>query len=56
MCRGFLNMLDTARRASIRGFVYAASSSTYGDEPNLPKREDRIGKPLSPLCGHQALR
>nr|WP_256988545.1 SDR family oxidoreductase [Bordetella genomosp. 9] len=47
---GFLNMLDAARRASIRGFVYAASSSTYGDEPNLPKREDRIGKPLSPYA------
>ncbi|ARP85685.1 LPS biosynthesis protein WbpP [Bordetella genomosp. 9] len=47
---GFLNMLDAARRASVRGFVYAASSSTYGDEPNLPKREDRIGKPLSPYA------
>jgi UDP-N-acetylglucosamine 4-epimerase len=47
---GFLNMLDAARRAAIKGFVYAASSSTYGDEPNLPKREDRIGKPLSPYA------
>jgi UDP-N-acetylglucosamine 4-epimerase len=47
---GFLNVLDAARRASVRGFVYAASSSTYGDEPNLPKREDRIGKPLSPYA------
>lgn len=47
---GFLNMLDAARRAAVRGFVYAASSSTYGDEPNLPKREDRIGKPLSPYA------
>ncbi|CAM3747641.1 SDR family oxidoreductase [Bordetella flabilis] len=47
---GFLNILDAARRAPIRGFVYAASSSTYGDEPNLPKREDRIGKPLSPYA------
>lgn len=47
---GFLNMLDAARRASVRGFVYAASSSTYGDEPNLPKREDRIGRPLSPYA------
>jgi UDP-N-acetylglucosamine 4-epimerase len=47
---GFLNMLDAARRASVQGFVYAASSSTYGDEPNLPKREDRIGKPLSPYA------
>lgn len=47
---GFLNMLDAARHAGVRGFVYAASSSTYGDEPNLPKREDRIGNPLSPYA------
>ena len=47
---GFLNMLDASRRAGVRAFVYAASSSTYGDEPNLPKREDRIGNPLSPYA------
>lgn len=47
---GFLNMLDAARRSRVRRFVYAASSSTYGDEPNLPKREDRIGNPLSPYA------
>lgn len=47
---GFLNMLDAARHAGVRAFVYAASSSTYGDEPNLPKREDRIGNPLSPYA------
>ncbi len=47
---GFLNMLVAARDAEVRGFVYAASSSTYGDEPTLPKREDRIGKPLSPYA------
>lgn len=47
---GFLNMLDAGRKAQVRRFVYAASSSTYGDEPNLPKREDRIGKPLSPYA------
>jgi UDP-N-acetylglucosamine 4-epimerase len=47
---GFLNMLDSARRADVGRFVYAASSSTYGDEPNLPKREDRIGTPLSPYA------
>ena len=47
---GFLNMLDAARIARVRSFVYAASSSTYGDEPNLPKREDRIGNPLSPYA------
>lgn len=47
---GFLSMLDAARVAGVRRFVYAASSSTYGDEPNLPKREDRIGTPLSPYA------
>lgn len=47
---GFLNMLVAARDADIRSFVYAASSSTYGDEPHLPKVEDRIGKPLSPYA------
>jgi UDP-N-acetylglucosamine/UDP-N-acetylgalactosamine 4-epimerase len=47
---GFINMLDAARHAGVRRFVYAASSSTYGDEPNLPKREDRIGNPLSPYA------
>lgn len=47
---GFLNMLVAARDAGVTGFVYAASSSTYGDEPTLPKREERIGKPLSPYA------
>jgi UDP-N-acetylglucosamine 4-epimerase len=47
---GFLNMLDASRRAKVRRFVYAASSSTYGDEPDLPKREERIGNPLSPYA------
>ncbi len=47
---GFLNMLDAARRAGVKRFVYAASSSTYGDSPDLPKREDRIGAPLSPYA------
>jgi UDP-N-acetylglucosamine 4-epimerase len=47
---GFLNMLDAARQAKVKRFVYAASSSTYGDEPNLPKREERIGNPLSPYA------
>ncbi|MBN3848525.1 SDR family oxidoreductase [Paraburkholderia sp. Ac-20342] len=47
---GFLSMLDAARQAGVRRFVYAASSSTYGDEPNLPKREERIGNPLSPYA------
>ena len=47
---GFLNMLVAARDAGVRSFVYAASSSTYGDEPTLPKKEERIGKPLSPYA------
>ena len=47
---GFLNMLVAARDCGVKSFVYAASSSTYGDEPNLPKQEDRIGKPLSPYA------
>ena len=47
---GFLNMLVAARDAKVSGFVYAASSSTYGDHPGLPKVEDRIGKPLSPYA------
>ena len=47
---GFLNMLVAARDAGVRAFVYAASSSTYGDEPSLPKVESRIGKPLSPYA------
>ena len=47
---GFLNMLVAAKDAGVHSFVYAASSSTYGDEPNLPKVENRIGKPLSPYA------
>lgn len=44
---GFLNMLVAARDAKVQSFTYAASSSTYGDHPALPKVEDNIGKPLS---------
>lgn len=47
---GFLNMLVAARDAQVQSFVYAASSSTYGDHPGLPKVEERIGKPLSPYA------
>lgn len=47
---GFLNMLVAARDADVKGFVYAASSSTYGDHPDLPKQEDKIGNPLSPYA------
>ena len=47
---GFLNMLVAARDAGVKSFVYAASSSTYGDHPGLPKVEDVIGRPLSPYA------
>ncbi len=47
---GFLNMLVAARDAKVSSFTYAASSSTYGDHPALPKVEDAIGKPLSPYA------
>lgn len=47
---GFLNMLVAAREAKVKSFTYAASSSTYGDHPSLPKVEDVIGKPLSPYA------
>ncbi|UVM63009.1 MULTISPECIES: NAD-dependent epimerase/dehydratase family protein [unclassified Pseudomonas] len=47
---GFLNMLVAARNAAVKSFTYAASSSTYGDHPGLPKVEDVIGKPLSPYA------
>lgn len=47
---GFLNMLVAARDVGVKAFVYAASSSTYGDHPALPKVEENIGKPLSPYA------
>ncbi len=47
---GFLNMLVAARDAQVASFTYAASSSTYGDHPALPKVEDAIGSPLSPYA------
>ena len=47
---GFLNMIIAARDANVRRFIFAASSSTYGDSKNLPKVEDVIGKPLSPYA------
>jgi UDP-N-acetylglucosamine 4-epimerase len=47
---GFLNMLVAAREAQVKSFVYAASSSTYGDHPALPKVEKNIGNPLSPYA------
>ena len=47
---GFLNMLVASKNANVKRFVYAASSSTYGDHPDLPKVEDKIGNPLSPYA------
>ncbi|MBR3588769.1 MAG: SDR family oxidoreductase [Clostridia bacterium] len=48
--RGTLNMLEAARQKGVKRFVYASSSSVYGDEPNLPKREGREGNLLSPYA------
>ncbi len=47
---GFLNVLDQSRQNSVKRIVYAASSSTYGDHPIIPKKEENIGKPLSPYA------
>ena len=47
---GFLNMITAAKTAGVKSFVYASSSSVYGDEPNLPKVEERVGNPLSPYA------
>lgn len=47
---GFLNMICAAKDENVNSFTYAASSSTYGDHPSLPKKEDVIGKPLSPYA------
>lgn len=47
---GFLNVITAAKDAGVKAFVYASSSSVYGDEPNLPKVEDRVGNPLSPYA------
>ncbi len=48
---GFLTMLEAARSAGVKRFVYASSSAVYGDDPGLPKVEDKIGQPLSPYAG-----
>ena len=47
---GFLNMLHASKEAHVKSFTYAASSSTYGDHPALPKKEESIGNPLSPYA------
>jgi len=52
---GFLNMLVAARDAGVKRFVYASSSSVYGDHPGLPKAEGTTGKPLSPYAATKAM-
>jgi UDP-N-acetylglucosamine/UDP-N-acetylgalactosamine 4-epimerase len=52
---GTLNLFIAARDAGVRRVVYASSSSVYGDEPNLPKVEDRVGNPLSPYAASKAM-
>src|SRR5690606_32578235 len=47
---GFVNMMTAANDAGVKAFVYASSSSVYGDEPNLPKHEGKVGNPLSPYA------
>lgn len=47
---GFLNMITAAKDGGVKTFVYASSSAIYGDEPNLPKREEKVGNPLSPYA------
>ncbi len=47
---GTLNMMEAARQKGVKKFVYASSSSVYGDEPNLPKKEERVGRLLSPYA------
>jgi len=47
---GFLNMITAAKDSEVKTFVYASSSSVYGDEPDLPKKEDKVGNPLSPYA------
>lgn len=52
---GFINMVEAARGAKVKRFVYASSSSVYGDEPTLPKVENRLGKPLSPYAASKLM-
>ena len=52
---GFVNMLEACRDLGIKRFVYASSSSVYGDETTMPKKEDRVGKPLSPYAVTKAM-
>src|SRR5688500_14733985 len=49
-CQGFLNMLTAAKDNGVKRFVYASSSSVYGDSKESPKKEEQLGKPLSPYA------
>lgn len=50
---GFLNIITAARDAKVKRMVYASSSAIYGDDPELPKVEEKIGRPLSPYAAHK---
>jgi UDP-N-acetylglucosamine 4-epimerase len=52
---GFINMLEAVRRTKARRFIYASSSSVYGDDPGLPKVEDKLGRPLSPYAASKLM-
>lgn len=52
---GFLNVLEAARQAEVKRFIYASSSAVYGDDPGLPKVEDKIGRPLSPYAATKVM-
>ena len=52
---GFLNLLMAARDAAVKRFVYASSCAVYGDDPSLPKTEDRVGRPLSPYAASKVM-
>lgn len=52
---GCINMLEAARQAGVSRFIYASSSAVYGDDPGLPKREDKVGRPLSPYAATKVM-
>lgn len=52
---GYINMLDAARQAGVSRFIYASSSAAYGDDPGLPKREEKVGRPLSPYAATKVM-
>jgi len=52
---GFLNVLEAARQAGVKRFIYASSSAVYGDDPSLPKVEEKLGRPLSPYAATKVM-